>query len=122
MADQLNRHGQDLLDGDRMPETFEVDRVDHIADILLGVATAKGLIGHGFLARRMDTGPDFLSQPLDQVSRRAFDQGEPLCSALVVSRSTDRPSSGFYGLTSKMRPEHASLSDDELWEQERKRC
>ncbi|WP_326557142.1 hypothetical protein [Micromonospora sp. NBC_01796] len=56
-----------------MSETFEVDRVNRIADILLGAATAKGLIGY-----RVDTRPDFLSQPLDEVSRRAFDKGEPM--------------------------------------------
>jgi hypothetical protein len=122
VADQLNRHGPGMFYRDRMPETFEVDRVDRIADILFGVATAKGLIGYGPLAKRVDTRPDFLSQPLDKVSRRAFDKGEPLWSALVVSRSTDRPSSGFYGLARKMRPECASLSDDELWKQERERC
>ncbi|MEV4694294.1 hypothetical protein AB0K27_24695 [Micromonospora echinospora] len=105
-----------------MPETFEVDRVDRIADILFGVATAKGLIGYGPLARRVDTRPDFLSQPLDKVSRRAFDKGEPLWSALVVSRSNNRPSSGFYGLARKMRPEYVALSDNDLWELERERC
>ena len=90
MADRLSRHGSDLLYGDWMPETFEVDRVDRIADILFGVATAAGLIGYGPLAKRVDTRPDFLGQPLDKVSRRAFDRGEPLWSALVVSRS-NRP-------------------------------
>jgi hypothetical protein len=122
VADQMNRHGPNLLYRDWMPETFEVDRVDRIADILFGVATAKGLIGYGPLAKRVDTRPDFLSQPLDKVSRRAFDKGEPLWSALVVSRSTDRPSAGFYGLARRMRTEYASLSDDELWDQERERC
>ncbi|WP_334442945.1 hypothetical protein [Micromonospora sp. CPCC 206060] len=61
-------------------QTFEVDRVDRIADVLSGVATAKGLIGYGPLARRVDTRPDFLSQPLGKVSRRAFDKGSP-CGA-----------------------------------------
>jgi hypothetical protein len=105
-----------------MPETFEVDRVDRIADILFGVATSKGLIGYGPLAKRVVTRPDFLSQPLDKVSRRAFDKGEPLWSALVVSSNSGRPSSGFYGLVRKMRPDYAALSDDELWAQERERC
>ncbi len=101
---------------------FEVDRVDRIADILFGVATAKGLIGYDPLAKRVDTRPDFLSQPLDKVCRRAFDRGEPLWSALVVSSSSGRPSSGSYGLARKMRPEYDALSDDELWAQERERC
>ncbi|WP_344128325.1 hypothetical protein [Luedemannella flava] len=105
-----------------MPETFEVDRVDRIADILFGVATAKGLIGYGPLARRVDTRPDFLGQPLDKVSRRAVDKGEPLWSSLVVSRSTGRPSSGFYDLARQLRSEYASLTDDELWAQECERC
>ncbi|MFI5938492.1 hypothetical protein [Actinoplanes sp. NPDC051494] len=105
-----------------MPETFEVDRVDRIADILFGVATAKGLIGYGPLAKRVATRADFLSQPLDKVSRRAFDKGEPLWSALVVSRRTDRPKLRFYGLARTIRPEYAALGDEELWAQERDRC
>lgn len=79
-----------------MPETFQVDRVDRIADILYGVATARGLIGYGPIAQRIGTRPDFLSQPLDQVSRRAAEHGEPMWSALVVSKDTRRPLSGFY--------------------------
>lgn len=33
VADRLNRHGPDLLYHYRKPETFEVDRVNRIADI-----------------------------------------------------------------------------------------
>jgi len=105
-----------------VPEKFEIDRVDRIADILFGVATAKGLIGYGPLAKRVDTRPDFLSQPLDQVSRRAAEKGEPLWSALVVSRDSGQPNSGFYGMARRMRPEYADLSHDEVWAQERDRC
>jgi len=111
-----------LLYTGAMPEKFEIDRVDRIADILFGVATARGLIGYGPLARRIDTRPDFLSQPLDQVSRRAAEKGEPLWSALVVSRDSGQPSSGFYGMARRMRPEYAGLSDTEVWTQERNRC
>ncbi|MDQ7907641.1 hypothetical protein RB614_24265 [Phytohabitans sp. ZYX-F-186] len=105
-----------------MPEKFEVDRVDRIADILFGVATAKGVIGYGPLARRVDTRPDFLSQPLDQVSRRAAEQGEPLWSALVVARDSGQPNSGFYGRARRIRPEYADLGDDEISAKERDRC
>ena len=48
-----------------MVETFEVGRVDRVADILYGVATGGGTIGYAPLARRVGTRPDFLSQPLD---------------------------------------------------------
>jgi hypothetical protein len=89
-----------------MPETFEVDRVDRIADILFGVATGGGLIGYGPLARRVDTRPDFLSHPLDQVSRRAAERGEPMWSALVVSKDTGRPNTGFYAMARRLRPEY----------------
>lgn len=43
-------------------------------------------------------------------------------SALVVSRMTGRPSDGFYRLARELRPEYANLSDDQLWQQERRRC
>lgn len=105
-----------------MVETFAVDRVDRIADILFGVATAKGLIGYGPLAKRVGTRPDFLGQPLDKLSRLAAERGEPLWSALVVARSSGRPSSGFYGLARSIRPEYEDKSDDEVWAQERERC
>ncbi|GGM47265.1 hypothetical protein GCM10011608_35000 [Micromonospora sonchi] len=36
-----------------MPEIFQMDRVDRIADILYGVAVAEGLIGYGPLGRRV---------------------------------------------------------------------
>lgn len=82
---------------DAVPEKFEVDRVDRIADTLFGVAVAKGLIGYRLLARRVGTRPDFLSQPLDQVSRRASEVGEPLWSALVVSRDGGSPTPASTG-------------------------
>lgn len=105
-----------------MPETFEMDRVDRIADILYGVATARGVIGYGPIARRVGTRPDFLSQPLDRVSHRAADKGEPLWSALVVSKETGRPLSGFYDMARRTRPEYANLADEEVWAAERDRC
>jgi hypothetical protein len=105
-----------------MPETFVVDRVDRIADILYGVATAGGLIGYGPIAARVATRPDFLSQPLEHVSMRAHERGEPLWSALVVSKGTQRPSSGFYDLARRVKPEYKSLTDQELWERERDLC
>jgi hypothetical protein len=105
-----------------VPETFEVDRVDRIADILFGVATSSGLIEYAPLARRVGTRPDFLSQPLDQVSRRAAERGEPMWSALVVSKESQQPNSGFYGMARRLRPEYESLDDVTLWHQERQRC
>ncbi len=105
-----------------MPEKFELDRVDRIADILFGVAHGEGLIGYGPVARRVGTRPDFLSQPLDQVSKRAAERGEPMWSALVVSAETGRPRSGFYDMARRMQPEYANQSDEDLWEHERQRC
>jgi hypothetical protein len=105
-----------------MAETFEVGRVDRIADILFGVATGGGLIRYGPLARRIGTRPDFLSQPLDQVSRRAADRGEPMWSALVVSKDTGHPNAGFYAMARRLRPEYEAVDDESLWQEERKRC
>ncbi|GGM32462.1 MULTISPECIES: hypothetical protein [Micromonospora] len=105
-----------------MPETFQFDRVDRIADILYGVATAKGLIRYAPLAKRVGLRPDFLGVFLDKVSTRAAGQDEPLWSALVVAKDSGKPSVGFYGLARKMRPEYSELTDDEVWASERDRC
>ncbi len=105
-----------------MPEKFEVDRVDRIADILFGVASGEGTIGYGPLARRVGTQPNFLSHPLDQVSRRAAERGEPMWSALVVARDSGHPNPGFYGMARRLRPEYASLDDETVWQQELQRC
>jgi hypothetical protein len=105
-----------------MVEVFQVDRVDRIADILYGVATGGGLIGYAQIAKRVATRPDFLSAPLDQVSSRAADRGEPLWSALVVAKESGRPSSGFYRMARRVRPEYQALDDQTLWERECNRC
>jgi hypothetical protein len=105
-----------------MVEKFEMTRVDRITDILFGVATSGGTIGYSPLAHWVDTRPDFLSQQLDQVSRRATDRGEPMWSALVVSKETGRPNEGFYGMAKRLRPEYQSLDDEAIWRQEAQRC
>lgn len=105
-----------------MAELFQVNRADRIMDILFGVAAGGGLIGYGPLAERVGTQPNYLSKPLDQVSRQALDRGEPLWSALVVSKHTGRPNGGFYGLARRLRPEYQTLDDDAIWERERRRC
>lgn len=105
-----------------MPEIFQMDRVDRVADILYGVAVGQGLIEYGPLARRIGMQPHHLGHPLDQVSRRAAEKEEPLWSALVVGKETRRPHIGFYGLARGLRPECAHLNDEDLWEKERDRC
>lgn len=105
-----------------MPEIFQMDRVDRIADILYGVAVAEGLIGYGPLARRVGLQANFLSQPLAQVSDRAAERGEPIWSALVVGKNTHKPHEGFYALARRLRPEYANLDDEVLWQKERERC
>lgn len=105
-----------------MVDTFTVSRVDRIADVLFGVATAGSVIGYAPLARRVDSRPDFLSQPLDQVSRRSIDAGGPLWSALVVSKATGRPHDGFYGMAKRVHPEYQGLDNDTIWQYERQRC
>jgi hypothetical protein len=101
---------------------FQFDRVDRMMDILAGVAAAHGVINYGSIAKRVGTRANFLANPLGQVSRRAVSRGEPMWSALVVSRMTGRPSEGFYRLARELRPEYANLSDDQLWQQELRRC
>ncbi|MEU4712087.1 hypothetical protein AB0F73_00225 [Micromonospora purpureochromogenes] len=105
-----------------MPEIFEMDRVDRIADILYGVAVAEGLIGYGSLGKRIGLQANFLSRPLAEVSERAANRGEPIWSALVVGKDTGRPHEGFYALGRRLRPEYANLDDEVLWQKERERC
>ncbi|MEV1143932.1 hypothetical protein [Micromonospora sp. NPDC049799] len=105
-----------------MPETFQMDRVDRIADILYGVAVAQGLIEYGPLGRRVGVLPHYLGPQLEKVSVRAAGLSEPIWSALVVGKDTRRPHEGFYGLARRMREEYKDLTDDVLWEQERERC
>src|SRR6266851_3595846 len=104
------------------PEIFRFDRVDRMMDVLHGVAATNGVIHYGSMAKCVGTRANFLAHPLGQVSRRAVGRGEPMWSALVVSRMTGRPSEGFYRLARDLRPEYANLSDDQLWQQERRRC
>lgn len=99
-----------------------MDRVDRIADILFGVAGARGLIEYGPLGRRVGVPPHFLSRPLERVSLRATERGEPIWSALVVGQGSGRPHDGFYDLARRLRPEYADLDDQVLWKRECERC
>ncbi|WP_143047267.1 hypothetical protein [Amycolatopsis xylanica] len=132
---RVTRNGSDCIDdsfqdhettaddvGIPMPETFEMDRVDRIADILYGVASGEGLIQYAPLGRRVGVRPDHLGHFLDQVSTRAVRQGEPMWSALVVSKESGAPSVGFYGLGRRLRNEYHALDDASMWIRERQRC
>lgn len=66
--------------------------------------------------------PNHLGHFLEQVSARAADRDEPLWSALVVSKVSRLPSSGFYVLARRLRDEYASLDDEEVWKREQRRC
>ncbi|MEU4251160.1 hypothetical protein AB0F15_27500 [Amycolatopsis sp. NPDC026612] len=99
-----------------------MDRVDRIADILYGVASGEGLIGYAPLGRRVGVQPNHLGGFLEQVSERAADRDEPLWSALVVSKGSGLPSSGFYVLARRLRDEYARFEDHEMWARERRRC
>ncbi|MEU0533361.1 hypothetical protein [Amycolatopsis tolypomycina] len=55
---------------------------------------------------------------LERVSNR----DEPLWSALVVSKGSRRPSTGFYVLARRLRHEYAAFDDHQAWEAEQRRC
>lgn len=105
-----------------MPEIFQMDRVDRIIDILYGVATGRATITYRKLAFRIGTRPDFLSHPLEQVSRRAVERGEPMWSVLVVSAETEVPGPGFYALARRLRAEYRELPADQIFRLESDRC
>jgi hypothetical protein len=105
-----------------MPETFTVDRVDRLTDILYGVAAASGLIGYGPLGHRVGLATNHMGWHLGQVSRKSVEAGGPLWTALCVSRDASRPQAQFYGLARELRPEYANLGDEQFWGEECERC
>lgn len=105
-----------------MPEIFQVDRVDRIIDILYGVATGRATITYRKLAFRIGARPDNLGHPLERVSRRAVERGEPMWSALVVSAETGTPGPAFYGQARRLRAEYRELPDAEILRLESDRC
>src|SRR5258706_14999357 len=105
-----------------MLETFTVDRVDRLTDILYGVAAARGLIGYDPLGHRVGLATNHMSWNLGQVSRRSVAQDGPMWTALCVSVRTKRPQDQFHNLARELRPEYVGLDDEELWRQERDRC
>ncbi|HEV7651905.1 MAG TPA: hypothetical protein VGP26_27430 [Actinophytocola sp.] len=105
-----------------MPELFQMDRVDRIIDILYGVATGRATITYRKLAFRIGTRPDVLGHPLEHVSRRAVERGEPMWSALVVSAETGTPGPGFFAFARRLRAEYRELPDAEILRLECDRC
>ena len=105
-----------------MPETFVVDRVDRLSDILYGVAAARGLIGYDQAAKRVGLARHHMSWHLMRVSRKSVEDGGPMWTVLCVSVRTDRPQDQFYDLARELRPEYADLDDEEIWEAESERC
>jgi hypothetical protein len=105
-----------------MAEMFQMDRVDRIIDILYGVATGQATITFRKLAFRVGTRPDVIGHPLEHVSRRSVERGEPMWSALVVSPETGTPGPAFFGLARRLRAEYRELPDAEIFRLESGRC
>lgn len=105
-----------------MVQTWTQDRVDRIADVLYGVAHARGLIGYAPLAARVESRPDFIGKQLYQVSERAMERGEPMWTVLVVAKASRLPNEGFFEMARRLRPEYAGLEDAEIFRLERDRC
>ena len=74
--------------------------MDEIRELLMPVARRRDTIWYSTLAQAMTTlhlTPDAhaFHEMLGDVSRRAFDSGEPLLSVVVVHKHDSRPGSGF---------------------------
>jgi hypothetical protein len=105
-----------------MPETFVVDRVDRLTDILYGAAAGHGIIGYDPLAKRVGLARHHMGWHLGQVSRESVAAGGPMWTALCVSQSTSRPQPQFFELARELRPdEYASLTDEQIWDVESER-
>ena len=74
--------------------------VDEIREQLVAVARQGRTIPYSDLAQSLTTlhltaDARAFHEMLGDVSRRAFDRGEPLLSAIVVHKHDDKPGSGF---------------------------
>lgn len=94
-----------------------------MADILYGVAAARGTIGYGPLAKRLGLARPHMGWHLGEVSRRSVAAGGPMWTALCVSQDTDLPQPQFFELARELRPdEYATMSDKQIWDAESERC
>lgn len=94
-----------------------------MTDILYGVAVGRGVIGYDPLAKRVGLARHHMGWHLGEVSRRSFEAGGPMWTALCVSQSTDRPQAQFFELARQLRTdEYANLTDEDIWYAECERC
>ena len=104
-------------------QTFIWNRAKRVADILYGVAAARGRIGYDPLSQCVGMQARHMSHLLGKVSRDSVKAGGPMWTALCVSRDTGMPKPQFYELARELRPEeYAGLPDEQLWRRERERC
>ncbi|MDQ2654620.1 MAG: hypothetical protein M3Z20_16430 [Chloroflexota bacterium] len=99
-------------DGDEIPES--------LMERLRAVARAKELTYYSEVAPLLgiETGNEYfgaqVGHVLDKVNRREFAANRPLLSAVVVSKETMRPGSGYYGCARELR-RYKGKNDDEEW-------
>lgn len=95
---------------DKLRATARARTVTHYSDVapLLGID-----IGDEYFGVRV-------GHVLDAVNRQEFDAGRPLLSAVVVSKDTSRPGTGYYGCAKALR-RYSDKSDEEAWYRELQR-
>jgi hypothetical protein len=92
--------------------------VDEIFDLLLAVARRRTTTTYSDVVSRMRTvhlEPDShaFHSMLGDASRRAFDEGGPLLSVVVLGRETHRPGGGFFDLARDLGFDVGEGRDDE---------
>lgn len=90
-----------------IPDDRWATAVDEIYDLLVAVARGQGRTTYGDLVhdvRSIHLEPDSRAfhAMLGDVSRRSFDDGGPLLSAIVVLKDEQRPGGGFYELARQL--------------------
>jgi hypothetical protein len=105
-------------------DTWE-QAVDEIAELLVGIAQRGKTITYGEVVARLTTirlEPDAhaFHHMLGDVSTRAFDQGAPLLSAVVVHKHDGLPGGGFCELARRLGFDVAQdrLAEEVFWGQQ----
>lgn len=99
--------------------------VDELFELLVDVARRRGIVAYGDVVsqlRIVTLEPDSSAfhHMLGEVSARAFDEGAPLLSAVVVHKHDGRPGGGFCDLARRLGFEvgDGSVAQDIFWAQQ----
>ena len=82
-----------------------------IYTILKGKATLQSRVYYSDLPRN----PETVGNILDEINRYEHSKGKPMLSAIVVSKTTRQPSSGFYDCAETLGLWHRGENKELFW-------